>query len=470
MSRKKSRFILEEAEVDDEEDEETDQEDSNDELDHPTEWNEPENWQDEDTHILPPVDSMPDADEDSRTLAAHQNSHLQELHTLADDLEQRYVRNPACLTPIPLDVNNQVSNKDLRLFLLGLPAPSNIYRLKCKRGQEMSLVMDIGRYLLQRPQSECQTHLAMLLPPVSSSEPSRDTRGWDVVQRFASGALSTLPEVEVALQNIYGERYDPSQWQDILRKINDREDNEDTPAILAEIDEHLKTASKHGSFSPETHPALEPLPESHVYSAFTVPSVLGWIYLEAGINPDFREWLRRRFDVVHTSTGDVTLEAVEQAEVAQLLSSSCPSIEPFTWIRVTKGLYKDDIGLVLAREISLGGRRLRILLVPRLRLNRKRKSRCPQGLFNPHNFSRSEYTVLGDCRYQYEEDVFDHGLIERIFDYASVTYTDIEPDQATRLYFAQSGHSFCLKYPLPNPEVGSFSMRTASRSTARNLW
>ncbi|THU84725.1 hypothetical protein K435DRAFT_869993 [Dendrothele bispora CBS 962.96] len=466
MPRKKTKFILEEAEVDDEEDGETD---SNDELDHPAEWNEPEYWQDEDSHIVPFADSKSDTDEDPCASAAYRNSHLREFFALVDIIEEQYVRNPTCPTQVPLDADNQVSNKDLRLILLGL-SPRNVYRLKCKRGQETMLVMDIYRYFLQRPQSE------RLSLPVSSSKSSRDTRGWDVVQRFALGAFSTLPETETELQNIYGDQYEPTQWQDILHSINDQEDGGDASTILAEIEKHL---SKGDPSSPDvlesTHPSLprnqllcgqvdysaaahllQPLPKAPVYSAFTAPSVLGWIYLEATIDSDFQGWLCKRLDVVHTSTGNVVLEVVEQVEVAQLLSSSCPSIEPFTWIRVTKGLYRHDIGLVLARESSLGGRRLKVLLVPRLRSNRKRKSRSPQGLFNPINFYRSDYTVLGHCRYQYQGDVFDHGLIELIVDYASVTYTDVEPDQATRLYFAQSGHSIYRKYPMPAPRSWVF--------------
>ncbi|THU97236.1 hypothetical protein K435DRAFT_857754 [Dendrothele bispora CBS 962.96] len=497
MSRKKSRFILEEAEVDDEEeeDEETDHEDSNDELDNFAEWNDPEYWQDKDIHTGRSVSSnKPHADEGS-PMDTNENPHLRELHTLAEHLEERYVQHRASLAHIPLDADNEVSNQDLRICLQGLPGPSNIYRLKCKRGHETTLVMEIARCFVSPGQPEGPDRpmsLTLLRSPTPPSlpDPSQEARGWEVVQRFALGSLRTLPETETELQNVYGDQYNHSQWQDILRRINDQEDDEDTPTILAEIDKHLSSSkpdssssqpgpplrsqpsnhsphsslpsipdqalSKHGDQTSRTIYPVQQWSNSHVYSAFTVPSVLGSIYVEARIDQDFRQWLRQRVDVVHSSTGDVTLEVVDQAEVGQLLSSSCPSIEPFTWIRVTKGMYRHDVGLVLSRESAAGARRLKILLVPRLRIGRTRKTRNPQALFNPNNFSSSDTIALGDHRYQYQGHLFDHGLIEVIVDYSSVTYTDVEPDRATRLFFAQSGHLRYHQHPMPTPQTWVF--------------
>ncbi|KAK7435687.1 hypothetical protein VKT23_019520 [Stygiomarasmius scandens] len=50
-----------------------------------------------------------------------------------------------------------------------------------------------------------------------------------------------------------------------------------------------------------------------------------------------------------------------------------------------------------------------------------------------------------------------------ILDYTSITYEEVDPDQTTRLLFAQSGHSLCQKYPMPVPSTWQFFLQERVR-------
>ncbi|KAK7456477.1 transcription elongation factor spt5 [Stygiomarasmius scandens] len=456
MPHTKSQFILDEAEHDDNDSQsESDVEpEGNGEI-----WYEDEIWQDEDQenpHDEPlAVRSLP--------VEGYRNPHIQNIHALAEDLEKRYVQASPESARISTDVDNSLTDHDLRLLLLGSSAPSHIYCLRCKRGQETSLVMEIARYLLIPGADEPKTQELYPIPP-SSTEQSRAARGWQVVKQFTLGTIHTLPETEFQLQSLFGEEYDPSQWQVLLRKINDKEDDEETPSICAEIDKRLASLNSPAppyasSSSSQLSSSQSPQhwTQSHVYSAFTLPSTLGWVYLEARVGQDLLSWLRQRLDVVHSHDGDIVLETISEVEVGQMLAASPTSVEPHTWVRVTRGLYRNDVGLVLAREISSGSRRLKVLLVPRLKSTVKCKSLPPsQVLFNPTIHSHDHYKVIGQEKYQFQGQVYDHGLVEVILDYSSVSYTDVDPDMTTHLLFLQSEHVLCRKYPIPAPKTWSF--------------
>ncbi|KAK7435688.1 hypothetical protein VKT23_019521 [Stygiomarasmius scandens] len=358
MPRKKSAFILDEAESDDGEPgpdgEQSDDEDSWDDC-----------WENEDLENSVQGHQQPPSPE-----AEYRNIRLRDIDVLAEELEQRYVHKSQSSAGILPNPDNQVSNHDLRLWLLGSDGPSNMYRLRCQRGRESNLVMDIAQCLLPSPTAQIPKPPSIpFAPPVSSSsssEPTREARGWDLVKRFALGILQTLPEMEEHLHKVYGDEYNPSIWQTILSRINDREDDEQLPAILYEIDQCIASSSSH-SETCSPLPSSTQLPwraqnqplsssqtesqcwaQSHVYSAFSVPNLLGWIYLEARIGSDLRSWLHRRHDVFHSSNGDIVLEIVSTVEASQMLSTSLSLVQPFTWIRVTRGLYRNDTGLVLA--------------------------------------------------------------------------------------------------------------------------
>ncbi|KAK7441344.1 hypothetical protein VKT23_016591 [Stygiomarasmius scandens] len=120
----------------------------------------------------------------------------------------------------------------------------------------------------------------------------------------------------------------------------------------------------------------------HLFSAFCIPNVTGAVYLEAylGENPqntpiiEFlhqhpavlrvgKVQLERSSDLYHQK---VWLQSIPTPEVGDLLSLSTPSIDPFTWVKVTQGRYKNDVGLVIHWEVSTAHQRLAVLLVPRL--------------------------------------------------------------------------------------------------------
>ncbi|THV02275.1 hypothetical protein K435DRAFT_963182 [Dendrothele bispora CBS 962.96] len=109
-------------------------------------------------------------------------------------------------------------------------------------------------------------------------------------------------------------------------------------------------------------------------------AIAGFVYMEAVLgkapqDTPLIDFLRLHPSVIKSTTPRhhpsiqnhkpwVWLEPVRSEEIPELLSAKPPpSIEPFTWVRVNNGLYKDDVGLVVRRELSSGLRRLVVLLV-----------------------------------------------------------------------------------------------------------
>ncbi|THU75142.1 hypothetical protein K435DRAFT_881523, partial [Dendrothele bispora CBS 962.96] len=184
----------------------------------------------------------------------------------------------------------------------------------------------------------------------------------------------------------------------------------------------------------------------------------------------------------------VWIESVSRLEIAQLLSSSPPSIKLFSWIRVQKGTYAEDVGLVIRREVSTGQRRLFVLLVPRLasfpirlaerpvhpnhplrdvdssagesvssresetdhsaRKRKRSQERFPQALFNPLK-TLGECQEIADHRFRTPQGDFDHGLLVACLPYNWVTDVDVSMDHETRRSFITSKHPALNHVHLP---------------------
>ncbi|THU78150.1 hypothetical protein K435DRAFT_876964 [Dendrothele bispora CBS 962.96] len=256
----------------------------------------------------------------------------------------------------------------------------------------------------------------------------------------------------------------------------------------------------------------------HVFSAFSVPGVTGSVYLEAYLGKDPQNarivhFLRQQAAVMKVGNvrldrqsdkyqQRVWLQPVSPQDIADLLTMSHPSIKPLEWVRVTHGLYKDDVGLVVRRETSTGLRRLAMLLVPRLHRNvnpppprpphpnhplaraensasnptssqqqlqeerpeveqhpRKRKrdkERAPQCLFDhslwPEGDGTFAWKQLGHKCYEMAGDRFEHGLLLTFFTYTSVTDIDVQMDMSTRRLFQGSTHPLIQRVNMPLSE------------------
>ncbi|KAK7471979.1 hypothetical protein VKT23_000087 [Stygiomarasmius scandens] len=219
---------------------------------------------------------------------------------------------------------------------------------------------------------------------------------------FARSDSATMPEAEAELQKILKVDTLPQPWSiaigktmvepgtsiDVALQALYAMKNDLVPANLQSVPPRQPTPfSALDNETPNltqtsTPTFLRNTNVYHLFSAFCIPNVTGAVYLEAylGENPQntpIIEFLRqhpavlrvgkvqldRSSDLYHQK---VWLQSIPTPEVGDLLSLSTPSIDPFTWVKVTRGRYKDDVGLVIRREVSTARRRLAVLLVPRL--------------------------------------------------------------------------------------------------------
>ncbi|KAK7441213.1 hypothetical protein VKT23_016694 [Stygiomarasmius scandens] len=103
-----------------------------------------------------------------------------------------------------------------------------------------------------------------------------------------------------------------------------------------------------------------------ILSAFCVPTVSGFVYLEGHCDTVWLNWLMQHSTVFKKPYSKIWIEPVECREIEVLLDTPVPSIHPMSWVRVKHGLYRHDVGLVFSREMRGGQRRFKVLLVPRL--------------------------------------------------------------------------------------------------------
>ncbi|THU78953.1 hypothetical protein K435DRAFT_811120 [Dendrothele bispora CBS 962.96] len=220
----------------------------------------------------------------------------------------------------------------------------------------------------------------------------------DLLQYAQSDSI-TIPEAEKAVASTLGVDSIPPLWATAIGKATLEPDTDVIEALQA-----LRAMKSDLVPSPTSDAPLPSITDTstskdrllsaawsdnensyHVFSAFSVPSITGAVYLEAylGKNPQSArivDFLRQHPVVLKVSTvrldqqsnrhqQQVWLQPVTPQDVANLLTMSPPSIKPLEWVRVTHSLYKDDVGLVTRRETSTGVRQLAILLVPRLHQN-----------------------------------------------------------------------------------------------------
>ena len=120
-----------------------------------------------------------------------------------------------------------------------------------------------------------------------------------------------------------------------------------------------------------------------------------------------------------------------------------PTLGVGQWVRVCKGMYKGDVGVVERME-SWGG--VHLLLVPCSKTSCKRKHSQP-ALFDPIATSRISQVNPskqdGDV-YLFQGDTFDHGVILLPFDAHSVLSTSVQMSSSIFFSFQQSLHPVIL--------------------------
>ncbi|KAF5370835.1 hypothetical protein D9758_001848 [Tetrapyrgos nigripes] len=242
---------------------------------------------------------------------------------------------------------------------------------------------------------------------------------------------------------------------ELVYPASDFDADDATPPVLDSPTTQIGSATLPVTFTAALPSSPPPIPASLpiIRSAFCLPNVSGYLYIEGepGFHPDpdtararpLMDFLQSRSIVRRTRGSGLRMQPIEVKEFGELLQWQPPSIEPNTWVRITKkGLYRDDVGLVIRREMSGPLRRLMVLLVPRLQpvtnAAMKRKAtddRPPLGVYTgvePRFLTgedqHGEYTIqehiaekkpfTGKAK---DGKEYDHGLLLMSFDFRQVT-------------------------------------------------
>ncbi|THU93059.1 hypothetical protein K435DRAFT_800024 [Dendrothele bispora CBS 962.96] len=387
--------------------------------------------------------------------------------TFVDYLLERYTRRPS--TPIPPAGDDALSNVVLRAALLSADkAEDTFWRIKCKPGYEIELVFDI----MHRVQECAMSPTAS--PPAPAFVESIQARAFQTLCDSCADPNATIPAVEKDLKNILGTAYSP-QWNEALSASSPQDPDEDPSAGLNRllamkemlVPVQLSTSTSTSTPTPTpcepstSQPPLRLSPD--VLSAFCVPTVTGYVLSTS--RKHFAITRDKMNPPMRRDRGWPGLRCGWREFHARRLQLS--------WVRITRGDYRGDVGLVLLRQKQSMQRRLVVLLVPRLppkspmphlstpepqdsdsRKRKRGRESFPQSLFNLHD-EAEEYVDEANW-FHYQGMTFAYDLLVKSFDYGSVTQVDVDMDENTHRFFQTSKHPIMKSVSLPVPKDWTF--------------
>uniref|UniRef100_A0A8H7XNP3 Chromatin elongation factor SPT5 n=1 Tax=Psilocybe cubensis TaxID=181762 RepID=A0A8H7XNP3_PSICU len=196
----------------------------------------------------------------------------------------------------------------------------------------------------------------------------------------------------------------------------------------------------------------------HIRSAFTRGSIRGSIYVEGIMDPALVNLLLSTPGILRNHLG-VKREIVDRNHQHELLTMRDvkKDFEVGTWVLVKKGIYKGDVGLISA-TFSWGAQ---VLLIPRLNSqsakSQKRKSSVlvpPAKLFDPEEARKLISTPIirnADGSYTLGLLKFDHGLLEKDFDYTSIANSVMDIPYSHFSMFRSTNHPDIMRARMPRP-------------------
>ncbi|THU86822.1 hypothetical protein K435DRAFT_867883 [Dendrothele bispora CBS 962.96] len=433
------------------------------------------------------------------------------LDTLTEHLANRYVKQP-----ISLDSTSCEQSEDE--FMQKLIAKADLlaeekqlfWRVKCKPGREFNLVLDIMHHELRQNSALVSTTHDIVHPVPTgqtttaqqeSSSPaaiSPSARALRMIRQYALTQVGEPKELSDSLQSLLGCDF-TVEWSHLIDRAGLEPGEEDVLGALAAVNtlaaqslpaavvleadhtQDLSPVVRVGSQSKQSHNfgvevAQRVVPPARtLLSAFCIPTVNGSVYLEGSYDDALVRFLWHHSGVIKhkTSSAHLTpwIEPVPSADVSILLEMPLPSIQPLSWVRITRGQYRDVVGLVQHREMCGSQRRLIVLLVPRLtpaadtlqnslppsaqsgtlRKRKREKERASQRLFVQQSYSGPS-TRIGPSKFRAGQTEYHYGLVVKCYDYSSVTQNEVVMDEATRKLFRVSGHPLLERVHLPLPD------------------
>jgi hypothetical protein len=185
-----------------------------------------------------------------------------------------------------------------------------------------------------------------------------------------------------------------------------------------------------------------------------IPSIRGWVYLEATLNDPLQFLLKRTPGVIlrqsHIVNERITLNDYIPLLKPTNLHWQMPEVGK--WVQVRRGIYKGDVGYV--DSVDTWG--VQLLLIPRLppppdcpiSLHPKRKrlttqTRAAPVLFDPLCIKQiygTEPTRIQENTYSFRNFKFEHGLMVKSFIFNSISPTDHHMPLRLFTLFRESGH------------------------------
>lgn len=194
-------------------------------------------------------------------------------------------------------------------------------------------------------------------------------------------------------------------------------------------------------------------------SVFTPANVPGYVYLECNMNRDLQDLLRRSPGVV-LFQNEIVRKPIEITDRVKLFNvkTPCSDFSQGDWIRVTRGAYKGDVGLI--HSIHNWG--ADVLLIPRIPYcSPDRKGKCKASsipiapkLFDPAEFeSASPLTVKHhhDGSYTIGRLRIVNGLTLKSVNYQSMSSHTFAVPGHILSQFIMSGHPSINVAAMPVP-------------------
>lgn len=156
--------------------------------------------------------------------------------------------------------------------------------------------------------------------------------------------------------------------------------------------------------------SLNPL---NIYSVSALDKLVGFIYVEAMKPAYVKEAVMDMLDL-----NPELIQQVKTEEIGQVFAPDPTKNKhavPYTFCRMTSGVYQGDLGLVLGEEEDGSAR---VKLIPRLNVgNNYEKSRPPPKLFNPEIFPSSVLleSDFSKKRYKLNNQIFEDGFLIKKF-------------------------------------------------------
>ncbi|KAK7448052.1 hypothetical protein VKT23_013809 [Stygiomarasmius scandens] len=436
------------------------------------------------------------------------------LEAVTDRLLARYVQTEVghSSSQVPVREDGDEFDDTTLKKILCADGKQVFWRIKCKPGSEMELVFDIMHYrqILTTPSQSPEP--SSMPVGVRTKGLSSAARALKTIRQYALTQDGEPKTVADELEKVLGSEWSV-EWTRLIDAAGLEPGEGDVQAALNNVNQKaaaflpvlvLQEASLSFSDTPPIPSAsLPPQSTNHhpgnhsptveattILSAFCVPTVSGFVYLEGHCNAVWLDWFMQRSTVFKKTHSKIWIEPVECEEIGVLLDTPISSIHPMSWVRVKYGLYRHDVGLVLSREMRGGQRRFKVLLVPRLpggtseserpptpppkpthplvlsdatpmsskppteqsRGKRQRSlERPPQMLFQPQTFA-GELTKISEDIYESPYAEFRYDLAVKYYDSSSLTQQDVTMDTRSRRLFEMSRDPVLRKVRLPVPD------------------